>query len=67
MPPHQIKAIPEPVEIDPSRTALIVIAMQNAFGSEGGMFDKAGIDITGIQQAVPPTATAIEAARGSRT
>ena len=63
MPTHQIKAVPEPVEIDPSRTALMVIDMQNAFGSEGGMFDKAGIDITGIQQAVAPTATAVEAAR----
>jgi ureidoacrylate peracid hydrolase len=63
MPTHQIKAVPEPVEIDPSRTALIVIDMQNAFGSEGGMFDKAGIDITGIQQAVAPTAAAVETAR----
>jgi ureidoacrylate peracid hydrolase len=42
---------------------LIVIDMQNAFGSEGGMFDLAGIDITGIQQAVAPTAAAVEAAR----
>jgi ureidoacrylate peracid hydrolase len=63
MPTHQINAVPGPVEIDPSRTALIVIDMQNAFGSEGGIFDKAGIDITGIQHAVPPTAAAIEAGR----
>jgi ureidoacrylate peracid hydrolase len=60
---HQINAVPEPVEIDPSRTALLVIDMQNAFGSKGGMFDKAGIDITGIQEVVAPTATAVEAAR----
>jgi ureidoacrylate peracid hydrolase len=60
---HHIKAVPEPVEFDPSHTALMVIDMQNAFGSKGGMFDKAGIDITGIQQAVPPTAAAVEAAR----
>ena len=63
MPTHQINAVPEPVEIDPSRTALVVIDMQNAFGSKGGMFDKAGIDITGIQEAVPPTAAAVEIAR----
>jgi ureidoacrylate peracid hydrolase len=63
MPTHQIKAVPEPVEIDPARTALIVIDMQNAFGTEGGMFDKAGMDITGIQHAVAPTAAAVEAAR----
>lgn len=60
---YQIKAVPQPVEIDPSRTALIVIDMQNAFGSEGGMFEQAGIDITGIQNAVPPTAAAVEGAR----
>jgi ureidoacrylate peracid hydrolase len=60
---YEIKSVPEPVEVDPSRTALIVIDMQNAFGSEGGMFDKAGIDITGIQKAVAPTAAAVEAAR----
>ena len=60
---HQINAVPEPVEIDPSRTALVVVDMQNAFGSKGGMFDKAGIDISGIQEAVRPTAAAIEAAR----
>jgi ureidoacrylate peracid hydrolase len=63
MPTHEIEAVPEPVQIDPSRTALIVIGMQNAFGSEGGMFDNAGIDITSIQNAVPPTASAVEGAR----
>jgi ureidoacrylate peracid hydrolase len=63
MPTHEIKAVPAPVVMDPSRTALLVIDMQNAFGSEGGMFDKAGIDITCIQRAVPPTAAAVEAAR----
>jgi ureidoacrylate peracid hydrolase len=63
MPTHRIKASPEPLEIDPTRTTLIVIDMQNAFGSKGGMFDKAGVDITGIQKVLPPTAAAIEAAR----
>ena len=51
----QIQATPTPVQIDPDRTAVIVIDMQNAFGSPGGMFDKAGIDIVGIQAAVAPT------------
>jgi len=60
---HQIKSVPETVEIDPACTALIVIDMQNAFGSDGGMFDKAGIDITDIKNAVPSTAAAVEAAR----
>ena len=59
----ELQAVPLTVQIDPSHTALIVVDMQNAFGSAGGMFDKAGIDISGIQRAVAPTAAAIEAAR----
>ncbi len=37
--------------------------MQNDFGARGGMFDRAGIDITGIQRAIAPTARALDAAR----
>jgi ureidoacrylate peracid hydrolase len=59
----EIQATPEPVEIDPTRTALLVVDMQNAFGSPGGMFDKAGVPITSIQAAVAPTRAAVEAAR----
>lgn len=59
----EIQAVPDPVEMDLTRTALIVIDMQNAFGSAGGMFEQAGIDITCIQEAVAPTRSAVEAAR----
>jgi len=59
----EIRATPAPVEIDPARTAVVVIDMQNAFGSPGGMFDKVGIDIRGIQAAVAPTRAAVQAAR----
>jgi ureidoacrylate peracid hydrolase len=59
----QIHARPAPVEIDPARTAVLVIDMQNCFGSPGGMFDKAGIPIGGIQAVVAPTRAAVEAAR----
>ncbi len=51
------------MSIDTARTAVIVVDMQNDFGSKGGMFDRAGIDISGIQKAVGPTARAIAAAR----
>lgn len=34
--------------------------MQNAFGSPGGMFDKAGVPISAIQAAVAPTRAAVE-------
>jgi ureidoacrylate peracid hydrolase len=53
------------MQVDLAQTALLVVDMQNAFGSSGGMFDKAGIDITGIQQVVAPTRSAIEAARAA--
>lgn len=49
-----INAKPEPIAIDISKTAVIVIDMQNDFGSKGGMFDLAGIDISIIQRAVGP-------------
>ena len=58
-----IDARPESVVIDPSRTALIVVDMQNDFGAEGGMFHRAGIPLSGIQAAVAPTARALAAAR----
>ncbi len=58
-----LPAQPEPISIDAARTALIVVDMQNDFGSKGGMFDRAGIDISGIQKAVGPTARAIAASR----
>ncbi len=38
-----IEARPQPLELDPQRAALIVVDMQNDFGSPGGMFDAAGI------------------------
>jgi ureidoacrylate peracid hydrolase len=58
-----IEARPQPITIDTSTTAVIVVDMQNDFGSKGGMFERAGIDISGIQKAVPPTARVLDAAR----
>jgi len=58
-----LDARPQPITIDPARTALLVVDMQNDFGTKGGMFDRAGIDISQIQKAVAPTARVIAAAR----
>jgi ureidoacrylate peracid hydrolase len=58
-----LTARPQPINIAPERTALIVVDMQNDFGSKGGMFDRAGIDITCIQKVVAPTARVVAAAR----
>ena len=51
------------ISIDTARTAVIVVDMQNDFGSKSGMFDRAGIDISGIQKAVAPTAHVLAIAR----
>lgn len=58
-----INAKPEPIDIETAKTAVIVVDMQNDFGSEGGMFHRAGRDITLIQAAVAPTAKVLAAAR----
>ncbi len=42
-----LTARPASIEIDPTKTALVVVDMQNAFASKGGMFDLAGFDISG--------------------
>src|SRR5437016_14641758 len=49
-----IEATPEPITIDTARTAVIVVDMQNDFGTKGGVFDRAGIDIAPIQKVVTP-------------
>jgi ureidoacrylate peracid hydrolase len=58
-----LDAKPEPVTIDIARTAVIVVDMQNDFGSKGGMFDRMGIDLSIIQKVVGPTAKVLSAAR----
>ena len=49
-----IDAKPQAIEIDISRTAVLIVDMQNDFGSKGGMFDLAGIDLSQIRQAISP-------------
>jgi ureidoacrylate peracid hydrolase len=58
-----VDAKPEQLTIDSARAAVVVVDMQNDFGSEGGMFARAGIDISGIRAAVAPTARVLAAAR----
>jgi ureidoacrylate peracid hydrolase len=58
-----LAARPEPVAIDPRRAALVMIDMQNDFGAVGGMFDRAGRDISGIKAAAAATRPVLGAAR----
>ncbi len=62
-PTVSIEAQPNSLKIDPHRTAVIVVDMQNDFGSEGGMFARAGIDISAIRAAVAPTTRVLDMAR----
>jgi len=56
-------AKPEPFTFDPAKTAVIVVDMQNDFGAKGGMLDRAGLDVSGIQKAAAQTAKVLRAAR----
>ena len=58
-----IDAKPEAWEIELARTAVIVVDMQNDFGSDGGMMALAGIDISGNRAIIIPTARMLAAAR----
>jgi hypothetical protein len=58
-----IQAKPHAVVVDLATSAVLVIDMQNDFGTEGGMSHRAGIDMSMIQQAVRPTANVLVAAR----
>ena len=61
----RLDALPEPLELDPRRVAVIVIDAQNDFASPGGMFDNAGIDIRGIAAAAQTTRPVLAAARAA--
>jgi ureidoacrylate peracid hydrolase len=58
-----IEAAPGPFVFDRVETAVLVVDMQNDFGSEGGMFHRAGIDISPIREVVQPIRRVLGAAR----
>jgi ureidoacrylate peracid hydrolase len=60
-----LDAKPQPINIDPAKAAVIVVDMQNDFGSKGGMFDRAGIPLDGFKRAADIIAQVLEAARES--
>lgn len=60
-----LDAKPDPINIEPSKTAVLVVDMQNDFGSKDGMFDRAGLDISMIQATVRPTSQVLGAARNA--
>lgn len=58
-----IDAKPEPIEVDLQRTAVILVDMQNAFVSKGGMFDICGLDISAAEGVIENNKKITEAAR----
>ncbi|MHB8867878.1 MAG: cysteine hydrolase family protein [Thermoleophilia bacterium] len=61
----RVPAEPEPLDLDPARTAVIVVDMQNAFASTGGMLELAGMDITGADEVVEVNHRVLAAARAA--
>jgi ureidoacrylate peracid hydrolase len=55
--------MPEPVTIDTTLTAGLVVDMQNDFGAKGGMFDLAGHDLSLVRKTIAPTARVLAALR----
>ena len=60
-----LTARPTAIDIDPARTALVVVDMQNAFASKGGMFDLAGFDISGAPAAIQANRRLIDGCRAA--
>ncbi len=58
-----LEARPESIQIDIGRTAMIVVDMQNAFVSKGGMFDLFGWDISACEAVVETNRKILKAAR----
>jgi len=59
----EVPAEPAALSLDLARTALLVIDMQNAFGSPGGMLDLAGVDIRPARDVIANAQLVCDAAR----
>ena len=60
-----LTAKPEPVDIDLDQTAMIVVDMQNAFATKGGMFDLAGFDIAGATPVIEVNERLLDSCRSA--
>jgi ureidoacrylate peracid hydrolase len=62
----RLNAKPEPVDVDFRQSAVVVVDMQNAFASKGGLLDIAGIDISGAQAVVQSIGALLSSARSAK-
>jgi ureidoacrylate peracid hydrolase len=58
-----LEADPEPIEIYPHKTALLVVDIQNAVVSKGGTLDLCGMDVSGAQKIIGTCEQIIDVAR----
>jgi ureidoacrylate peracid hydrolase len=58
-----IPARPELLPLDPARTAVLVVDMQNAFASRGGYLDLFGVDVSGAPAVIARTRQVLTASR----
>ena len=56
-------ARPRAVSLDVAKTAVLVVDMQNDYGTEGGLFSRAGIDISVVRNVIGPIAKVLASAR----
>jgi len=59
----KLDAKPGPVEVDLTKSAVVVVDMQNAFATKGGMLDIAGTDISDAPRVVHSIKEILDAAR----
>jgi ureidoacrylate peracid hydrolase len=62
----KLQARPEPVDVDLQKSAIVVVDMQNAFASQGGLLDLAGADISGAALVVQTIGRILDTARRTR-
>ncbi len=58
-----LRAVPGAFEIDAARTTVVVVDVQNAAMSPGGIFELGGTDISGARSAIPGMRRVISAVR----
>jgi ureidoacrylate peracid hydrolase len=58
-----LRTRPEPLDVALEQCAVIVVDMQNAFASRGGLLDLAGVDISGAGAVVRVIRSILDAAR----
>jgi len=58
---------PEEIEVDPAKSAIVIVDMQNAFASKGGTLDLAGADLSEAPRVVRTIRRVLDAARAAST